>query len=247
MAEFNFPTETIELPSKGLVYPESSLLSSGKIEMKYMTAKEEDILTNQNYIRQGTVLEKLLKSLIVSKIDYDELIIGDKNAIMVAARILGYGKDYSFKVGNETLTVDLTECPLRYIDETKVTKGSNLFEYTFPTTGNTITYKLLTGKDEKLIKAELEGLRKIDKNASAELSTRLKHIIVSVNGDDDKKTIREFVDNYLLAKDSRSFREHLKSVQPDIELKSKYIDENGVEEDIEIPITANFFWPDSGI
>jgi hypothetical protein len=166
---------------------------------------------------------------------------------MVAARILGYGKDYSFKVGNETLTVDLTECPLRYIDETKVTKGSNLFEYTFPTTGNTITYKLLTGKDDKLIKAELDGLKKIDKNASAELSTRLKYIITSVNGDDDKKTIREFVDNYLLAKDSRSFREHLKSVQPDIELKSKYIDENGVEEDIEIPITANFFWPDSGI
>jgi len=247
MNELKFPTEIVELPSKGLIYPDSNPLSSGTIEMKYMTAKEEDILTNQNYIKQGIVLEKLLKSLIVSKINYDDLIVGDKNAIMVAARILGYGKDYSFKVGNELITVDLTECPLRYIDEDKVTKGVNSFEYTFPTTGATITYKLLNGKDDKQIQSELEGLKKIDKNSSAELSTRLKHLITSVNGDTDKKVIREFVDNYLLAKDSRAFREHLKQIQPDIELKAKFINENGVEEDIDIPITANFFWPDAGI
>jgi hypothetical protein len=247
MAEFKHATEIIELPSKGLVYPESSPLSSGEIEMKYMTAREEDILTNQNYIKQGIVLEKLLKSLIVSKIDYDELIIGDKNAIMVAARILGYGKDYSFRMRGETITVDLNECPLRYIDESKVKKGFNSFEYTFPTTQNTITYKLITGKEDKLIKAELEGLKKIDKNSSAELSTRLKYIITSVNGNTDEKTIREFVDNHLLAKDSRAFREYLKQTQPDIELKAKYTGENDIEEDIDIPITANFFWPDSGI
>jgi hypothetical protein len=245
--KFKFPTEIVELPSKGLVYPLTSALSSGKIEMKYMTAREEDILTNQNYIKQGIVLEKLLKSLIVTKIEYDELIIGDKNAIMVAARVLGYGKDYSFKIGNETITVDLTECPLRYLDESKVTKGINLFEYEFPSTGNKITYKILTSKDEKSIQNDLEGLKKIDKNSSAELSTRLKHLITSVNGDEDKKTIREFVDNYLLAKDSRAFREHLKTTQPDIELKAKYMNENGVEEDIDIPITATFFWPDSGL
>ena len=98
MNEFKFPTEVVELPSKGLIYPPSSPLSSGQIEMKYMTAREEDILTNQNYIKQGVVLEKLLKSLIVTKIEYDELIIGDKNAVMVAARVLGYGKDYEFEV-----------------------------------------------------------------------------------------------------------------------------------------------------
>lgn len=247
MNDFKFPTETVELPSKGLVYPPSSPLSSGTIEMKYMTAREEDILTNQNYIKQGVVIEKLLKSLIITKIDYDELIIGDKNAIMVAARVLGYGKDYSFKSGDETITVDLTQCPMRYLDESKVTKGVNSFEYTFPSTGNTITYKILNGKDEKQIQSEVEGLKKIDKNASAELSTRLKYLITSVNGNEDKKVIREFVDNYLLAKDSRAFREHLKLTQPDVELVAKYTNENGVEEDIVIPITANFFWPDSGI
>ena len=166
---------------------------------------------------------------------------------MVAARVLGYGKDYSFKVGDEIITADLTQCPMRYLDESKVIKGVNSFEYTFPSTGNVITYKILTGKDEKQIQAEIEGLKKIDKNSSAELSTRLKYLITSVNGNEDKKVIREFVDNYLLAKDSRAFREHLKLTQPDVELTAKYVNENGVEEDIDIPITANFFWPDSGI
>jgi len=93
MSEFKIPTETVELPSKGLLYPEGSELAKGTIEMKYMTAREEDILTNQSYIQNGTVLDKLMKSLIVSKINYDDLLIGDKNAIMVAARVLGYGKD----------------------------------------------------------------------------------------------------------------------------------------------------------
>ena len=86
--KFKFPTEIVELPSKGLLYPKDNPLSSGKIEMKYMTAKEEDILTNQNYIRQGIVLDKLMQALIVSKCNYDDLIVGDKNAIMVASRIL---------------------------------------------------------------------------------------------------------------------------------------------------------------
>ena len=114
MAELKLPTETVELPSKGLVYAKENPLSSGKIEMKYMTAKEEDILSNPNYLKQGTVFDKLLRSLIVSKIDFDDLVVGDKNAILIAARILGYGKDYQVKyphpvTGDEELvTVDLS-------------------------------------------------------------------------------------------------------------------------------------------
>ena len=107
--KFKFPTEIVELPSKGLLYPKDNPLSSGKVEMKYMTAKEEDILTNQNYIRQGIVLDKLMQSLIVSKCNYDDLVVGDKNAIMVASRILGYGKDYTFEYGGQEVTIDLSE------------------------------------------------------------------------------------------------------------------------------------------
>ena len=105
MSELKFPTEIVELPSKGLVYPEDNPLSSGQIEMKYMTAKEEDILTNQNYINNGTVIDELLKSLIITKINYNDLIVGDKNAIMIAARVLGYGKDYSFTYDNNEQVV----------------------------------------------------------------------------------------------------------------------------------------------
>jgi hypothetical protein len=242
--KFKFPTEVVDLPSKGLVYPADNPLSSGKIEMKYMTAKEEDILTNQNYIKQGVVLDKLLKSMIVSPINYDDLIVGDKNAIMIASRILGYGKDYSFKVGDETVTIDLTECPTRYLDEKSITPGANLFNYTFPYSKTEITYKLLTGKDEKEVQAELDGLKKIDKNSSAELSTRLKYMILSVGGNSDKKTIREFVDNYLLARDSKDFREHLRKTQPDIELSASYINSDGESEVINVPITVTFFWPE---
>ena len=99
MAEFKLPTETVQLPSKGLIYPEGHPLASGEVEIKYMTAKEEDILTNQNYILNGTVLDKLMKSLIVTEFNYNDLLIGDKNAIMVAARVLGYGAEYKFNYG----------------------------------------------------------------------------------------------------------------------------------------------------
>ena len=115
--KFKFPTEMVDLPSKGLLYPEGHALSSGQVEMKYMTAKEEDILTNQNYIKQGVVIDKLLQSLIVTKFDFDDLLIGDKNAIMIAARVLGYGKDYSFNYENEEITVDLAELPTIDLDE----------------------------------------------------------------------------------------------------------------------------------
>ena len=247
MSEHKFPTEEVELPSKGLVYPKDNLLSSGKVEMKYMTAKEEDILTNQNYIKQGVVIDKLLKSLIVSKVNYDDMIVGDKNAVLVAARILGYGKDYDFIKDGETVSVDLTELETRYLDESTMIDGQNEFSYTLPHTNTAITYKILTNRDEKKIDAEVKGLKKINKTASPELSTRLKHMITSVNGETENKTIRDFVDNYMLARDSRAFREHLKETQPDIQMKFDYVGENGVEEDAVVPMTAGFLWPDSGI
>ena len=106
--KFKLPTEIVELPSKGLIYSKDNPLSSGKIEMKYMTAKEEDILSNQSYIQKGTVLDKLVQSLIVSEVDYDDMIVGDKNAIMIAARVLGYGKEYSFSYDGESYDVDLS-------------------------------------------------------------------------------------------------------------------------------------------
>ena len=242
MDAIKFPTEMVDLPSKGLIYPEGSALASGQVEMKYMTAKEEDILSNQAYIQKGTVLDKLLQSLIVDKnVKYDDLIVGDKNALFIAARVLGYGKDYTFTYAGQEYTVDLSTLENKPFDEEKIKRGVNEFPYTLPTSGVQLTYKMLDGHDEKKISRELESLKKIDKDASAEMSTRLKYIITSVNGDSEPKTIREFVDNYLLAKDSRAFREYMRDNQPDVDMN--YILDSG--EEVTIPISLNFFWPDA--
>ena len=236
------PTEVVDLPSRGLIYPETSPLSKGEVEMKYMTAKEEDILTNQNYIQKGTVLDELIKSLIVTPdVKYEDMIVGDKNALLVAARILGYGKDYTFMYGGEEQMIDLTTVENKPIDESLFTKGVNEFNYTLPSNGTKITFKLLTSADERKINAEIEGLKKINKNASPELSTRLKYIITSIGDNRESKDIREFVDNHFLARDSRAFREYIREVQPDVDLT---FFPDGDNSKVNIPIGLSFFWPD---
>ena len=243
MSEFKFPTEEIDLPSKGLLYPKDNPLSSGKIEMKYMTAKEEDILTNPNYIAKGTVIDKLLQSLIITKVDYNDLIVGDQNAIMVAARILGYGKDYEFQYAGESQTVDLTTLEDKVFDESLITPHTNEFSFTLPHSKVDITFKILTIRDSDKIKRELEGLKKINKDNNSERSTRLKYTITSVDADREAKTIREFVDTALLARDARAFRNYVNEVQPNLDLKVTVETRNG-EEDVELPITATLFWPE---
>ena len=201
--------------------------------MKYMTAKEEDILTNQSYIKNGTVIDKLLKSLIITPIDYNDIIVGDKNAIMIAARVLGYGKDYTFNLNGEDHTVDLTEV------KDKELKAKDLLSK-----GQSITFKILTHGDERKIENEIKGIKKIRKNESPEQSTRLKHMILSVDGDNERKTIREFVDTQLLARDARALRNHIKEIQPDVDLVFT-IETEAEEKEVRVPIGITFFWPDS--
>ncbi len=246
MAEFKLPTEEVELPSKGLLYSKDNPLSSGKLEMKYMTAKEEDILTNQNYISKGVVIDKLLQSLIVNKdINYNTLLIGDKNAIMIAARILSYGKSYEFTYDSKPQNVDLSLLQNKEIDADLFKSGENNFGFTLPHTDNQITFKLLTHGDDKKIDAEIKGIKKIDKEGSHDVTTRLAHMITSINGSEEKKDIREFVKGYLLAKDARELRNYYSTIQPDIDMKV-YIDTaDGGEEVVDLPIGLNFFWPDA--
>tara|TARA_B100001057_G_C22866723_1_gene956860 strand:+ start:2829 stop:3572 length:744 start_codon:yes stop_codon:yes gene_type:complete len=242
MAEFKFPTEEIELPSKGLVYSKDNPLSSGKVEIKYMTAKEEDILSNQAYIENGTVLDKLLDSVIISKINAKDLIIGDKNAILIATRILGYGSDYKVTINGKVQEIDLSELENKPFDESTMLEGKNEFAFTLPHSDTKVTYKILDGHDEKKIERELKGLKKLNKNASPEASTRLKYTLTSVNGETEAKDIREFVDNYFLARDARAFRDHLRQTQPDVDLN--VILDSG--EEVTVPIGLSFFWPDFG-
>ena len=247
--KFTLPTETIELPSQGKIYDLSNPLSSGTIEMKYMTAREEDILTNVNLLRQGLAIEKMLQSLIKTPIKYDELILGDRNALLIAARILAYGSAYSFEYTDtedetkEIINIDLQDLKNKIVDYT-IFNNKNEFTFELPNSKNTVAFKLLTVGDEKAIDAELKGLKKANL-AAGEVTTRLKKQIVAVNGDYEPKTVRDFVDNYLISKDSNPLRSYIGSISPDIDLTVNFTLRSGKEIEQNLPLTAEFFFPGS--
>jgi hypothetical protein len=251
--KFTVPTEVIDLPSKGLLYPKENALSSGQVEMKYMTAKEEDILTNVNLLRQGLAIEKMLKSLIKSPINYEDLTLGDRNGLLIAARILAYGKDYSFMYTNpntgeeERITIDLQNLKYKELDWS-LFNNKNEFEFKLPKSGNTVTFKLLTVADDKKIDEEIKGVKKNLGIEAGTVSTRLKHQIVAINGEYSVKAVRDFIDQgYLLAIDSVELRKYISSVTPDILMKSKITLSDGDVQDIDLPMTAEFFFPGSGL
>jgi hypothetical protein len=244
-----FPTEVVDLPSKGLVYPKDHPLADGTIEMKYMTAREEDILTSSNLIQKGIVIDELLKSLIITKVDFNDVIVGDKNAIMLAARVLGYGKKYEVEVtcpscnAKEEVDFDLTSFPHKKIDEDLI-NSENKYEFTLPNADRKIEFRFLTHKDENAIESELKRLGKVSNGITPEITTRLRYQIISVDGDDDKEYVNKFIKNEFFAIDSKSFRDYYSKIVPDVNFDSGFLcaicDWSG---EVDLPITTNFFWP----
>ena len=248
MSEHKFPTEVIDLPSGGKVYPKDSPLAEGKLELKYMTTREEDILMSENLITQGVVIDKLLDSLIVTQgVKQEQLILGDKNAVLVAARILAYGPHYTCQVTNPNNleekiehTFDLTECPFKEAVDS-VDYSSNSFDFETPITKNKIKFKLLTGVEEKLIEKDLEQSKKVGYNSG--ITTRLRYTITEVDGDNKQDTISTFSQN-MLARDSMALRNYIEQISPDIDLTSE-IQIGGEAVSVSIPLTVEFFWPKS--
>ena len=250
--QYGFPTEVLSLPSNGLIYSEDSPLRSGNVDVKYMTAKEEDILTSQNLISQGVVIERLLESVIATPgVKLDDLLIGDKNALMIGTRVLGYGKDYDVMITDPTTgesvetTIDLTKLDNKEIDESLIKDGNN-FEYELPNSKRVVSFKLLTHKDEKQIDEILKSLEKAEKltGVSTELTTRLKYQIQSVDGNTEQKTIDNFVDNEFLALDAREYRKYVSSITPDIDMSFDYVTEGtGKVIKVDVPLGLEFFWP----
>ncbi len=253
-SKFTVPTEMVDLPSKGLLYPKDSPLSAGQIEIKYMTAREEDILTNANLLRQGLAIEKMLKSIIKTPINYEDLILGDRNAILIAARILAYGKDYSFNYFNpntmesEVVKGDLQSVKYKTVDTTLFNE-KNEFSFELPFTKNTITFKALTVEEDRKIDDEMKGMKKnLGEAAPGLLTTKLKHQITSINGDYSTKTVRDFIDSgALLSKDSLPLRKYIESIIPDIDTQITFTTKGGEEVTTDMPMTAEFFFPGSGI
>jgi hypothetical protein len=253
MANYEFPTEIIDLPSKGKVYSPENPLSKGTVEIKYMTAREEDILASQNLIRKGVVLDKLFESVVVEEgVNIDDILIGDKNAILLATRILGYGKDYQvditdpFSGEQQKTNVDLAKIQIKEIDSTLL-NSNNKYEFELPIAKKKIVFKLLSHKDEKDINAEIQALNRLSKDkdgVSSEISTRLRYMIEEIEGNNDRGFINNFVKNNLLARDSRVLRNYIQQISPDLELKFDFTsDLTGEKEALDIPLGAGFFYP----
>ena len=253
--ESKFPTEVINLPSKGWFYPADNPLSSGTLELKMMTAKEEDILTSPNLIQKNIVLDKLLEAVVINKaINLDDMLICDRNAAFFAIRRLAYGDIYDATMNcpgcgkDNAVTIDLDKMDNRPFDFEKYPKGDNIFQLELPHSGITVTYKLLTKKDETAIEQELKGMEKVSKDLRREITTRLGHILMAINGNGDRAVIRRFVNEELTSKDSLALRTHMRRNMPDIDSTFDFVCSScGLERKEETPMGASFFWPNAGV
>jgi hypothetical protein len=248
-----YPTEWIDLPSQGYFYPIDNPLSAGKVEVKMMTAKEEDILTNANYIKSGVVLDRLLESVLINKnIKTSDFLVGDKNAVFVALRRLAYGDNYgplAIKCNkckeDSNVEIDLSQIKIKEYNFENIKRGDNTFEYELPFSKIKVVFRLLTSKDETDIESEIKVSNKL-KLGGSELTTRIRNSLVSVNGNTDKQYIRKFVDGELLSKDSLALRKCIREVTPNIDLTFDFTCTHCAnEERVGVPLTAQFFWPDT--
>jgi hypothetical protein len=246
---YDFITEIIALPSKGLGYPETSPLSKGEIEIKLMTAKEEDILASTNLIRKGVVLDKLLEAVVIQDgVKPDDLLTGDKNAILIATRILSYGADYKVKITDPITeeevdySIDMSSLKTKELDFSKLNR-QNEYQYT-TSRGTNIVFQLLTHGLEKKIDADLTAMNKIQKDAPVEITTRLRHIIKSIDGNTDMGYINKFITNKFLAADSRAFRNYVRELTPDVDFTFDYVSPiTGEKEALQVPFGLDFFYP----
>lgn len=253
--ETKFPTEVINLPSKGWFYPADNPLSSGQLELKMMTAKEEDILTSPNLIQKNIVLDKLLEAVVINKaISLDDMLICDRNAAFFAIRRLAYGDKYEAKLtcgrcGKENaVSIDLGKMDNRPFDFEKYPKGENSFTFKLPYCGKTVTFKMLTKRDENAIEVELKGMEKVSKDLRREITTRLGHIIIAIDGVTERAQIRRFVNEELVSKDSLALRSHLRELMPDIDTTFDFVCQScGLERKEETPMGVEFFWPNTGV
>ncbi len=245
----------IPLPSKGLVYPEGSPLHLKEdVEIREMTPREEDILLNRMLIRKGTVITELIKSCIIDKrIDVQTMLSGDRNALMVGVRVLGYGAEYDVKMtcvnceAENEVSVDLTQLPVKDLDVEKVKQvelGRNLFEFKLPRTGHVVAFKFLTGLEEEEVLRTLEEKRKKGL-AGSTMSEQLLKNIVAINGDQNRASIMRFV-NKMPARDSLALRKHISDNEPTVDMTHPFSCAScGHKEVMAFPLGADFFYPNS--
>mgnify|MGYP003624447666 FL=1 len=260
---FVAPTEFVEIPSKGRFYKEGHPLKGVEaVEIRHMTAKEEDILSSKTLLKQGVAIDRFLESVLIDKkLDSSSMLVGDKNALIVAARVSGYGNDYNAAVGcpncgaQNKCEVDLSEAASPYAGYDEMASEEPLegvegpdafgnYYITLPTTKARVEVKLMTGREEKAFAKRLEQ-RKKRRQAEAMLTDQFKTFTLSINGVNDLKQVFRFIDN-LPVKDSRFLRKTYGKLSPALNLKHDFeCEECGHSQEVEVPITAQFFWPDA--
>jgi hypothetical protein len=252
---FVIPTEFVELPSEGRYYPEGHPLhGEDSIEIKQMTAKEEDILTSRSLLKKGVAIDRLIKSIIVNKkIDSNSLLVGDRNAILIAARISGYGYEYDTKVGcpscgaQQDYSFSLNDADVytgtELTADDAVDNGDGTFTVTLPRMKADVTFRLLNGTDEKNLLAQLEYARKKRQEENA-ITAQLRQMIVAVNGNEEAQAINYAVSN-MPSMDSRYLRLVYKKATPNVDLTQHFeCNDCDYDQPMEVPLTADFFWPD---
>mgnify|MGYP001441629456 FL=1 len=250
------PTEFVELPSRGKFYSTDHPLHGKEvIEMRYMTAKDEDILTSPALLKNGVAIDRLIENLIVDKnITANSLLIGDKNAVTLAARISGYGEQYEVNVTcpacNATIdhTYDLSEIPHNHgIQPDDDTENVSLtpegtFIATLPKTQFTAEFRLLNGADESSLERTATKLRKLNLPESSSTSL-LKQLVVSINGVNVASEVAMFIDN-MPAQDARFLRACVQLVTPNVEMTQNFeCTSCGASTEMAVPFTSEFFWP----
>ena len=251
---FVVPTDFVDLPSQGKYYPENHPLhGKDSIEIKQMTAKEEDILTSRTLLKKGIALDRVLQSVILNKsIDTDSMLVGDRNAIIVAMRIAGYGSEYTTKVtcpacqSTQEYSFHLHEMDVYHgddaVDYDVQDNGDGTFNVELPRTKVNVTFRLMTGQDEKRLLRIMENSRK-RKSAEKAITTQLRSMIVGVNGDTSQESVNYLIEN-MPSLDSRHLRLVYRLTTPNVDLTQSFdCAECGHEEDMEVPLTAEFFWP----
>jgi len=250
---FEVPVEVVPIPSGGVTYDiESPLHGLKTVEITAMTAKDEDILTSRALIKKGTVITHLLQSCLVNKtINPQDMLSGDRNAVMVALRVTGYGPEYKVEVDcpecgeRSKQGFDLTDLPIKELKINPVAQGANVFEFTLPVTKFPIRFKFLTGRDEQEMMITAERKKKKGFTNDNMVTSRLSASLIEVNGIKEKVKIDKFISN-MPARDSLALRNYLDENEPGIDMTS-WMDCPHCSEtsEVSLPLGATFFWPDS--
>jgi len=247
------PVEAVPLPSEGKIYPpDSNMHGKQTVNIKAMTAKEEDILSSRALIANGTVILELINSSIMdSDVNPNDLLSGDRNALMIAIRITGYGPEYPVNMTcpgcrkTDKHVFNLADLPIKRLTIDPVTPGDNCFEYKLPVTKKTVHFKFLTGRDNDMIEAEASKMAKLfpDDYVGSSVTRRLRFSVVSIDGITDRNKIAKFVEN-MPAMDSSKLRSYIKNNEPGIEMSGNLnCNSCGRVSEVSLPLGASFFWP----